>query len=149
MSRSSNSRKGRVTSDYNANQRLPFPTSSSVRRRLFDAELRDLERVRERGLPIDNRAYEDRRQWHPDGDYRPARSYSRSRQQLKLSDPMDDLRDVWQSTRAVLAFSNPRDVLVCVRRKMRREVLHAFRKTGRGGGRKRPPRYNWFSKIKC
>lgn len=44
-------------------------------------------------------------------------------------------------------FAVPNLVSVCIRRKMRREVLHAFNKTrsGRGGGRRR----NKWSSIKC
>lgn len=46
-----------------------------------------------------------------------------------------------------VAFSAPRDVLICVRRKRRKEVLHAFRKTGRSGQRK--PRFNRYSQVRC
>lgn len=41
----------------------------------------------------------------------------------------------------------PSALRVCVRRKDRREVLHALRKTGRGGGKKR--RRNETSNIHC
>lgn len=44
-------------------------------------------------------------------------------------------------------FVVPRTVAVCVRRKERREVLHALGKVRKRGGGTR--RQNYFSKIKC
>lgn len=46
-----------------------------------------------------------------------------------------------------VAFRNGDRVSVCVRRKQRKEVLHALRKTGRGSGR--PRRYNRYSQVRC
>jgi len=40
-----------------------------------------------------------------------------------------------------------RQTMVCVRRQQRREVLHAFSQTGKGG--QKSPIYNWQSKIHC
>lgn len=40
-----------------------------------------------------------------------------------------------------------RQTMVCVARQQRREVLHAFRKTGKGG--QKSPVYDWRSKIYC
>lgn len=45
-----------------------------------------------------------------------------------------------------LRFVLPRSVLVCVRRKQRREVLLAL---GRGGSRHKPPEWNEESYIRC
>lgn len=42
--------------------------------------------------------------------------------------------------------ADPRNVAVCVRRKDRREVLHALRRVGRGGGRRRR---NEWSDVHC
>lgn len=42
-------------------------------------------------------------------------------------------------------FADPRKVAVCVRRKQRREVLFALRKTGAGGRKRR----NQWSNVKC
>ena len=44
------------------------------------------------------------------------------------------------------AFTHPNRVAVCVRRQQRREVLHALRRTGRGGGKRR---FNYNSKVRC
>lgn len=45
------------------------------------------------------------------------------------------------------SFSAPRSVMICVRRKSRREVLFALRKTGKGA-RSRKRRNEW-SNVKC
>lgn len=45
------------------------------------------------------------------------------------------------------SFSTPMDTVQCVRRRVRKEVLHAFKKTGKGGQRR--PRRNQWSHIKC
>lgn len=48
-----------------------------------------------------------------------------------------------------LGFTYPKHVVLCVRRHRRREVLHALRKTGRGGRWNRKPRRNQWSNVKC
>ena len=51
-----------------------------------------------------------------------------------------------------IGFINPARVVICARRRMRREVLHAFRKVGAGGGARFPrkkPRYNEWSGVVC
>lgn len=102
------------------------------------------------------RLYEDRRLWHPEGRYAPARSFSRSRHRLREVAPSrvsEARRSRSVSNMSSLpvhriGFERPERVLICVRRKMRREVLFARRKTGRGVKRRRP-RFNWYSKISC
>lgn len=44
---------------------------------------------------------------------------------------------------------DPRETMVCARRAIRTEVLHAMKKTGRGGGKRKPPKRNADSLIKC
>lgn len=46
-----------------------------------------------------------------------------------------------------MGFAEPYRVFVCARRAARREVLHAFRKTGRGG--QKSPRFTDNSLIHC
>lgn len=46
-----------------------------------------------------------------------------------------------------IAFAQPKQTLVCVRRNARKQVLHAKRKTGKGGQRR--PRKTRFRNIKC
>lgn len=47
-----------------------------------------------------------------------------------------------------IRFNNPKEVLICVRRKSRREVLFAKRKTRKGAGARRHKRNRW-SEIQC
>lgn len=48
---------------------------------------------------------------------------------------------------ANIKFSLPKETTVCVRRGVRREVLHAMGRTGKGSGK--PRRFTSTSKIKC
>lgn len=48
---------------------------------------------------------------------------------------------------ANMKFSLPKETTVCVRRGVRREVLHALKKTGKGS--RSPRRYTSQSNIKC
>lgn len=94
---------------------------------------------------------EDRRTYHPDGPRRPARSFLRSRHRLtdlnKKAPRSRANRTALSNVSGRLAFQGPENVLVCVRRNMRRQVMFAKKKTGRRG--QRPPRRNWFSSISC
>lgn len=90
---------------------------------------------------------EDRRTFYPTAPaLRPALSFSRksharvvAKQNPRFNQP--------SQTKAILAFAEPKKVLVCVRRKRRKEVLHAKGVAGRRGLR-RPHRNNW-SGIRC
>lgn len=55
---------------------------------------------------------------------------------------------VWRGSLAPVQFRAPNQVIVCVRRKTRREVLHALNLTGRGSGGGRRRRNVWSS-IGC
>ena len=46
-----------------------------------------------------------------------------------------------------IAFSAPAETLVCVRRHRRKQVLHALRKTGKGGQKK--ARWSKWSSYRC
>lgn len=48
----------------------------------------------------------------------------------------------------VAAFVQPRRTVVCVKRKMRKEVLHALKIAG-GRGIKRSRRRSWLSNVRC
>lgn len=51
-----------------------------------------------------------------------------------------------------IGFFNSARVVICARRRMRKEVLHAKKKVGSGGGASIPqkkPKYNEFSEIVC
>lgn len=89
------------------------------------------------------RVYEDRRLWHPDGLARPARSFDRATT-LKMG-PAKPSRP-WQLPSAV-NFTAPSRVVLCVRRKIRKQVMFAKHKAGRGG--QRPPRWSYWSSVNC
>lgn len=91
---------------------------------------------------------EDRRTFHPFGETRPARSFLRSHPKLIARTPTPSMliRSPDLVTPGV-AFQAPRDVLVCVRRKRRKEVLHALNHTGKSGQKR--PRRNFWSEVSC
>lgn len=98
--------------------------------------------------------FEDRRLWHPEDPISPARSFTTSRHRLSLVDSPSryqyslkkNYRNLNQ-TKARISFVDPHRVLVCVRRKVRKEVMHALRHAGRSGQRK--PRRNAYSSVSC
>ena len=133
------SRRGRDTVDI-ANQRLPrvnATQSTLTRPYRFLSEI------------------EDRRFWHPEGYIRPARSfpqpYSRvityDRPRARKSPAKGSPYSKVNLVSPVLGFEAPRQVALCVRRKQRKEVLFALKKSGRNGGRKY--RRNFYSRISC
>lgn len=86
-------------------------------------------------LPVD----EDLRRWDPEGLAAPIRS---QRGYAKM-------RELYHATRFVgsMGYSGRFNVMHCLRRKVRREVLHALKlkRSGRGSGKRR----TWRSDIKC
>lgn len=95
---------------------------------------------------------EDLRQFHPEGEYRPLLTPSARRASARLVDPGAKLRRFGSQTKAIRVFSSDdptRNALICARRAIRREVMHALKlhkRRGAGGGK---PRRNWKSRIKC
>lgn len=96
-------------------------------------------------LRLDILALEDRRLWHPERQNRPFAAAPR-----QASRPVARQRPAFHQpsqTRAIIAFQEPSRVAVCVRRGIRREVLHALGvagKRGLGG-----PHRNEASTISC
>lgn len=92
--------------------------------------------------------YEDRRRYHPEGYTRPAKLFNGSSHTLTAI-PQKKYRYKALKTLVpeTIAFSAPKETLVCVRRKIRREVMFARKKTGKSGQRR--PRYNYLSSISC
>ena len=90
------------------------------------------------------RLVEDRRTWHPERQRRAARGFNRAATRV--------VAPRWAplfgaAVTAKLAFSSPPSVAICVRRKQRREVMFALKKSGKRGQRR--PRRSWYSSIKC
>lgn len=98
---------------------------------------------------------EDRRLHHPLGAARNPRSVFRSDVRL-VEAPSKRFRAGKRSSLSVakpfgaetLSFAVPQRVSICVRRKQRREVLFAVRRTGKGAKSIRRRRNQW-SEIKC
>lgn len=89
--------------------------------------------------------YEDRRTWAPPIAVRSARSFDRpTRLNISRTSPA---RRLAKFPSAGVSFVAPKQVLVCVRRHQRREVLHALHKTGRGG--QSQPRWTPWSRVHC
>ena len=84
----------------------------------------------------------DRRTYHPAPTFRPVRVSGASGHRLRVPHPFK-VQLPWQ-----LAFHQPKRIAICVRRKMRREVLHAFRLTGKGSRARVRKRDQW-SDISC
>jgi len=129
-----NKSKKRRVSSVNANRSRRLPFSLSPSRSVFPT-LTELE---------------DRRTWNPLGSVAPARSISRDRHRLQATAvTTTQFRSNSRPAKFshFIGFALPRKVLICIRRKRRKEVLHARRKTGKSG-QKRPVR-NFYSKIKC
>lgn len=133
-----------------ARRRRRRETLPDLDREVFTPSLaRPVRLVRDLPTWSDARDIEDRRDFHPLDVFRPARTWSG--QDAPPVTP-SKVSGGGNRSRAFVAkglsFRVPDDVLVCVRRKQRKEVLHALRKVGRGrgGGRKRR---NWWSSITC
>lgn len=91
-----------------------------------------------------------RSQWHPQQQRRPANATKRSSTRLVIGGvaiPTQELRIGPISTG--VRFAVPHKIGICVRRKIRREVLHALLRTNKSGGGKSPRRRNFYSGIKC
>lgn len=91
----------------------------------------------------------DRRVFHPAGPLRPAFSFRRGdrriiiKQSSAAAPKRNDTYSDWR-----VAFAVPRNVGVCVRRKQRKEVLHALKRVGKGSGGGRH-RWNYWSGVNC
>lgn len=101
----------------------------------------------------------DRRQWHPEDapTYNPARYLSGAPARIVISRPAKPLfrpskaflSPVYSPTVSLpstVRYEAPKAVAVCVRRKQRKEVLHA---KGKAGGRVSKPKMNVHSSTRC
>lgn len=137
MRRNNHKRQERRVTYANANRRLP------------------LESLYKSLKPLSLSKFEDRRQWHPLGASAPARSFNHTNHRLvvgyqyprKRNNQTSRYWDIRTYPTSKVAFNNPRGVLICVRRAIRSQVLHALGKTGKAG--QKPPRYNMYSSISC
>lgn len=128
MARRSKGSKGRRVTSVNANftPMLPFLTD--------DIPLMDLQ---------------DRRAFNPVSIYSPNLLVNTrpARVRRKPKVYQHSLKKKLSKVHLVESFFAPEKVLICVRRNARKEVLHAFNKTGRRGQRR--PRRGVFSNVHC
>lgn len=104
----------------------------------------------------------DRRQWRPDESTRPPTTRpsrfarvvetvikvrQRRRQFHARLNKFNPAYQIRSALRTRLGFSVPRRLEVCLRRSVRKEVMHAKRKSGKAGQRK--PIRNFWSAISC
>ncbi len=90
--------------------------------------------------------YEDRRRWAPVHDVRSPKGV------IALSHRLKEVlvRKKGKSEVRKIGFINPARVIICARRRMRREVIHAIKRSGAGGGyRYKKPKWNENSAIVC
>lgn len=139
-------RRERETFDF-ANE-VALPTKKRVVSRPF---------VTHTAPKLNLRPVEDRRTWHPQGKKRPAASLDAPRHRLvvsskPLSHPAPSRRAKPSVARATLPhtvqFAAPARVLICIRRKKRKEVLFAKKLTGKGA-RARRHRQSEYTGVKC
>lgn len=96
----------------------------------------------------------DARLWHPEPSSRPSNIDGRPATRIVLAEQA--ATPVWSGTpgsayrfnmpRLSLAFEHPSEVVHCVRRKVRRQVIFA---KGRNGRTRRPRRRQWHSRYRC
>lgn len=89
----------------------------------------------------------DRRTFHPLGDVRPAKGFSKGASRVVLSPNVNRSSKNVRARPDVFRFNSPGSVAVCVRRQKRREVIFALRKSGKGARSRR--RRNYFSDVSC
>lgn len=99
--------------------------------------------------PVNLSLFQDLRTWHPEGPARPAFAKPRSAARIVVSRGRQDrARRMGESPHPGLSFAAPDKVVLCVRRKRRKQVLFAKKKTGKGS-RAKKRRRNYWSSISC
>lgn len=93
------------------------------------------------------RELEDRRLYNPTKTVSPPRSIRRDQARLTLPVRRANKPHRPPALFHQPAFAIPDRVAICVRRKVRKEVLHAKKVAGKSGLRK--PRRNFWSKVQC
>lgn len=95
---------------------------------------------------------EDNRRWHPQQKSRANKTIYGGPAETRAREPLKKkfgYRKLQSQTKAVLAFGNPDRVILCVRRKIRKQVILALKSSGRAGRPNKRPRFTERSKIKC
>lgn len=93
------------------------------------------------------RNLEDRRFYHPLRRLRPVGAVSPDARRLVASPPSAGVS--FHSPSATVGFNRPKDVSICVRRKVRREALFGLGRTGRGVRVSKRRRRSEWSNVHC
>lgn len=109
-------------------------------------------------LPLVPVEIEDRRLFHPLDEFAPARDLTGQDAEVRIKKgvvrrgpkgmPLRAPRSLSGDLEKNLGFRMPHTVLICARRRIRREVLFAIKKTRKGSGARRHRR-NYFTDIHC
>lgn len=96
---------------------------------------------------------EDRRVWSPETRFKPTQKGLQRYTSLRTVSGVPTYRLKAKASPRLsvprgIAFAEPHRLVLCVRRKQRKQVLHALRKTGKGVKRRNPKR-NYWSSISC
>lgn len=117
----------------------------------------------------------DNRSYHPLGKFRPLLAFNkiastwqapskpdwerqdeiirkqieRAKRQLEPGHSVFRRQGNLSDTLASLKFSMPSSLVICAKRKIRREILHAFGIAGMASRLFKPPKYNINSKVRC
>lgn len=102
--------------------------------------------LRTRNFVPDLRLFEDRREFYPDL-FRPARGVFSRSADIVVAEPRKRSARADLSVPFRLSFRSPSHVVMCARRHRRREVLFAYRRTGKGAKSRR--RRNEYSDVRC
>lgn len=103
-------------------------------------------RLRSRSLALNPLLVDDRRSFDFAPASRPARLFTGATASVTAT-PRTKTKTKNSMPAFQQAFVAPQATLVCVRRHQRKEILHAFNKTGKRGQRK--PRRSKWSNTKC
>lgn len=108
-------------------------------------------------IPYGIKNYEDRRQYHPDSFYKTPTTLTETLKfRVPTYTPAQNVNLLKKSKYTPfktfsptneIAFGTPEKTLICIRRNIRKQVLHALNKTGKTGQRR--PKWNYNSKISC
>lgn len=148
-------RRRRQSSTRRSDETFDFSSDPPLLRQLSKPTIRlspVVETIVRHTAPTALRDIEDRRTYHPQGKQRPARSIDKPTHRLVMpvhpKAPAQNKRTQAPRMPHTVQFAAPKKVLVCIRRKTRKEVLHALNKTGKGA-RARHRRQSEYTTIRC
>lgn len=112
-------------------------TKPRLRSSIFDKKLNE----------YNNRFVEDRRRYNPNKNYQPQTRSGSTARIVTTVTPAKQSNRTTTLNRLQARFAAPERVMICVRRKQRREVIHALKLSGKSGQRR--PTRSRYSNINC